>query len=1019
MNKIIEFSLKNRIIILLFYVLIILYGLSAIKKMSVDVFPDLNRPQVSLIVEAGGLAPEELESQVIIPIENAINGASKISRIFSSANIGYGIIKAEFDWDTDVYQARQIITEKLSQLDNFNNQVKISMAPISSIMGEILIVGISSPSGELDSMALRDLAQWHLKKRLQSISGVSQVSIIGGDEKQYQVLIDPNQLRLNNITLDTVRTALQSSGQNTNGGLLIENYTEKLVRNFGLVKNEEDIKNSVLPIKMNGMSPALSIENVAEVVVAPAINKRGDASINGVSAVLLSIAKQPNADTLSLTNKIEAELEIIEKTLPQGVELHNALFKQANFINKAVDNIRSSIEVGSLLVALVLFAFLLNFRTTAIVLVVIPVSFIMTAIVFKFFNMSINTMTLGGLAMAIGSLVDDAIVAVANIFKRIKENKDKPIFDVVYKALAEVINSIVYSTVLVFLVFIPLFALGGIEGKIFSPLALAFIISMVASMVVSVTLTPVLSYYMLPSLKILKNPDGMVVRSLKKIHKKSLEFCFVRYRLVFGASIALFAVAVICLFGFGKEFLPPFNEGSFNIGITMPSSTSLEESSRIRNIAQKKLLEIPEVFSASGRSGRTDVDEHALGVNMTELEVELKEDISRSTLDVMEDIRNKLKFPGVFVNVGQPISHRIDFIISGIRSQIAVKVFGQDLQVLQDLSSQITSAMAEVDGVIDINAEQQNFVPQVNIEVDRKMAKQYGVMVGDVSTDIQTSLAGEVVSQLIFGDRFYDLVFRINDGSKVNLEALGNIPVETINDYFVPLKAIANIQEGQTPSQISRENAMRRIVISANFTGSDLVGAVNKIREHIKSDIIFPEGYFYSFDGQFETRAQATKEIASLGVLALVLVFVGLYLNFRSVNLVVQLMAVVSLSLVGAVIGIAFSSQTISIASIIGFIALLGIAIRNGILLLDLYESQDKKLTIDELVFLTSERLTPVLMTSITSILAFLPLIIGGNTAGKEILYPVAIVIAFGLISSTIANLLITPVLYYKNTPKD
>lgn len=1017
-NRIIKFSLKNRIVILIAYLLLIAYGTIAVRSMSVDVFPDLNRPQVALIIEAGGMSPAEIEKQVIIPLENVINGATSVSKIYSNANIGYGIVKVEFEWDVDIYIARQIVTEKITQAAaELPANVKIAMGPISSIMGEILMIGISSPDNTVGPTELRDLADWNLKKRLQAVSGVSQVSVIGGDVKEYQVIVDTGKLRLNNVSLNTVRQALQSSGSNTNGGFIFGGYTEKLVRNIGRPQTVEDIEMSVLPINQGTSAPALTIGNIAKVVTAPMINKRGDAAVNAVDGVILSISKQPNIDTIELTQKLEAEVQDIKKTLPKGVVLTESLFRQANFIENSVNNIKTAMFEGAFLITVILFLFLLNFRTTLITLIVIPMSLIMTAIVFKAFGLSINTMTLGGLAMAMGSLVDDAIVAVANIFKKLKENKQNDLRQknstVVYEAVKEVVNPIFFSTVLLFFVFIPLFALSGIEGKIFTPLALAFILATVASTIIAVTLTPVMGYYLIPTLKVLDKKDSYIVRSLKAVHAKLLSLCFKAQKTTLLTVLGLFGLSIAAMLNFGNEFLPAFNEGSFNVSLTMAPGTTLEESARIRNLAQRKVMEIEEVAVVSGRSGRSDVDEHALGVNTTELEIALKKGISHSTQQVAQDIREKLNFPGVFINVGQPISHRIDFIISGIRSQIAVKIFGYDLDKLQSLATEAQSIMAEIPGITDLSIEQQIKIPEVKVEINREKAKQYGVMVGDISRDIETALAGETVANIIEDDRFYDVVLRIDDRQKASLKDIGNIPVETVNGYVVPLKAIAEIKDTQGPNQISRENGKRRIVVQANIKDRDLKSVVEQIQQQFSKRLTLPEEYFISFDGQFETQAKAARDIAILGFLSMILIFSGLYMNFHSVNLALQLFIIIPLSVMGAVAGVMFTSQVISLATIVGFITLTGIAIRNGILLLELYQAQDRHLSAKDLIYLTGERLTPVMMTTITSILGFVPLIIDGNTAGKEILYPAAVVITTGLISSTILNLLITPIIYY------
>ena len=1022
-NKIVDFSIKNRLVIVLAYLLIFFYGFSTIKEMEVDVFPDLNRPQVSLIVEAEGLAPEEIEKQVTIPIENNLNGATNVTRVFSNSSIGYSIIKAEFEWDTNIYTARQIINERMGQVTNsLPGNVTVTMGPISSIMGEILTIGLSSPDNSVSAMRLREIADWDIKKRLLAISGVSQVSNVGGDIKEYQVILNANKLRLNNITLDNIRSALSNVGENTNGGFSFGSYTEKLIRNIARPQTIADIENTIIPIPNNIGAPSLTVKKIAKVEIAPQINPRGQASINANNGVILSISKQPNIDSIDLTNRLEKELDAIESSLPKGVVLTKNIFKQASFITKAIDNIEESLSLGSLLIAIVLFMFLLNLRTTAIVLLVIPSSFIMTGIIFNAFDLSINTMTLGGLAMAIGSLVDDAIVAVSNCFKKLKENKNKEKSErednetVVYSAIKEVINSIIFSTVLVFLSLLPLFALKGMEGKIFTPLALAFIISMICSMFVAITLTPVLSFYFIPSIKSLGKSDSIIVKTLKNIHHIALDFCFKYYKSILSVIIGLFVFSIFLTTQMGKEFLPPFNEGSFNISLSTPPTTSITEMTRVSTLAQKKLLEIPEIASIGARTGRAEVDEHALGVNVTEMEVRIKDDSKKSKEELIDIIRAKLNFPGVFINIGQPISHRIDFILSGIRSQIAVKIFGHDLGQIQELAQEAKIIMETIDGVKDLSVEQQVLIPQIHFELNRDKAIQYGINAGDMSQDIQTALSGEKLGTIIEDDRFYDITMRLDDKIK---DDLGNLPIESINGYFVPLKAITKISEKMGHNQISRENGKRRIVVQANVGGRDLVSTANEIKEKLYKELKLPQGYFISFDGQYESQAKASKDITILSILTFILIYAGLYLNTKSLNLATQLMSVIPLSLIGAVIGVWFSSSIISIATIIGFITLIGIAIRNGILLIDLYQSQEKRLSKNELISLTGDRLVPVMMTTLTSILGFIPLILDGSSPGKEILYPTAIVIASGLITSTLLNLLITPVIYDKFYQKD
>lgn len=1027
-DRIIQFSLRYKLIIVCAYLLLFFYGYNKAAYLSVDVFPDLNKPTVSLIIETEGLAVEEIEKQILIPVENAVNGASGITRLTSSANVGYGIVKAEFNWDTDIFKARQIINERLSTLQqSLPDGTRIAMGPVSSIMGEVMIAGLFSSNNAFSSMQLRSIADNLIRKRLLGIPGVSNVSTIGGDIKQYQIMLDPIQMQLMNISLSDVIQSLQNSGLNSTAGFLQEAWTEKQIRILGRPETIADLKKIVLAKEIRKDAPGITLEQIADIREAPEINKRGDAGINANPGVLISIAKQPGIDTLSLTRQLETELSRIQKILPENVILTADIFKQSRFIQRAIDNITEALWSGSILIAVILFLFLVNFRSTAIILTVIPTSFIMTAIVFDVFGLNINTMTLGGLAMAIGSLVDDAIVDVTNIYKRLKENKHsqtpRPVWQVVFEASKEVRNSIIFSTVLVFLVFIPLFALSGIEGKIFTPLAIAFILSMTMSTVVALTLTPALSAYLLPSLKSLGRPhDAWIVRILKKAQDKGLRFCFYHTKGVLIALGIFFVLLVCAALEMGREFLPPFNEGSFNIAVASAPGTNLTESNRIGQLAEKALLSIPDIVSTGRKTGRADLDEHALGVHISEIEVELKPKTQKTKEELMSEIREKLNIPGIFVNIGQPISHRIDFIISGSQSQLAIKLFGSDTEALRKTAEQIEHILKEMPEITDITQDMQILIPEIHIQIDRDKAARHGVQTGTAVNSIETALAGRKIAQIQEDERSYDLVLMFKDALNITPDVLGQLPVETVKGYFVPLSTISEIYLTKSPSEIARENGSRRLVIQANIIGRDLVKTAQNIEKRIENEISFPENTFWKIDGQFESQQTAARHIFILALLSLTIMFGALYINFKSLNLALQLMITLPLSLMGAVIGLFLTSRVISIASIVGLIALVGIAIRNGILLMELYLHKEaekrKRLTIKELINTTKERLEPVMMTTLTSIIGFVPLIVAGNTAGKEILYPAAVVIAFGLLTSTILNLLVTPVIFYRFHPK-
>lgn len=1027
-NWIIGFSLKHRIFILMTTILVTVYGAVVLRDLPVDVFPDLNKPTVTILSEAHGLAPEEVETLVTLPIETAMNGAPGVTRVRSASSIGFSIVWIEFGYNADIYKARQIVSERMQQVTaQMPSDVLSTMGPISSIMGEIMLLGVTTDSDKVSQMELRSIADWDIRQRLLAIEGVSQVTVIGGEQKQYQALIDPARLITHDVSLDEVREAIMNSNVNSTGGFVLEPYQEHLIRNLGRINNIQELENSVIPKKIDHESPALTLKQVAEVQIGGPLAKRGDASVNAQTGVILSVQKQPGADTISLTKTIGEELDIIRRGLPEGVIIHDDLFRQSIFIDNAIENVIEAIRDGSVIVAIVLFLFLLNFRTTFITLTAIPLSFFITAIVFQWMGMSINTMTLGGLAVAIGELVDDAIVGVENVYRRLKENKQKEkpdsVFNVVFKGTGEIRNAIVFATIINVLVFIPLFAMGGIEGKIFLPLAMAYLVAIAASLLVSLTVTPVFSYYMLPSLKRLSSgKDGWLVRNLKAGGGAILQKLIPHTVPVLVVVTIAFGASVYVGSHFGREFLPEFNEGSMTISLVAAPGTSLEESNRIGNIAENMLLDIPEVTKTGRRTGRGELDEHAMGVNSSEIEVEL-EDLGRSREDILHDIRERLNtLPGMVINIGQPISHRIDHMISGVRAQIAIKLFGDDLGVLRSKAEEIRQVMAGVDGIVDLQVEPQVLMSQVHVRLDRDKAVQYGVMVGEVAEYAEMALKGNQVTEVIDGRRIYPVVMRLSDAVRDDHHAIGNIPVNTLRGSTIPLHTVAEIHEAKGPNIVNRENVSRRIVIQANVAQRDLVSTVNEVRDRIAENVELPTGYFITYGGQFESQESASRTIALLSLLSIVAMFIVLYSHFNSVNLALQVMIVIPLAFIGAVVGIALSNPVFSIACMIGFVTLIGTAVRNGIMMishyLNLMKCEGENFDLKMLVRGTQERLVPVLMTAITAVLALTPLVIVADEPGREILHPVAVVIFSGLFTSTLLNLIVTPLLFWRFSEK-
>lgn len=1027
LNIIIRFALQYRLLIVAVAVLLTIYGGMTIAKLPVDVFPDLNRPTVTIFTEAEGLAPEEVETLVTLPIETSVNGATGVERVRSASGIGLSIVWVEFGWDTEIYTARQIITEKLQQIsERLPQGTKPIMGPISSIMGEIMLVGLTSSNPQTTSMDLRSLADWDIRQRLLGIPGISQITVIGGDLKQYQVLVSPQKLQSHNVNLHDVEEAIANSNVNSTGGFLLKDYQEGLIRNLARVTGIEDLGNTVLPQKAKG-APSLTLNQVAEVKLGGPLAKRGDAGINGQPAVILSIQKQPGADTVKLTHAIEEELNKLKPILPEGVTIHSDIFRQSQFIERAIQNVEEALRDGSILVTIVLFLFLLNFRTTFITLTAIPLSFVLTAIIFKWFGLSINTMTLGGLAVAIGELVDDAIVGVENVYRRLRENRQaevpRPAFDVIYEASSEVRNSIVFATIIVVLVFIPLFAMQGIEGRIFAPLGIAYIVSILASLLVSLTLTPALCYFLLPKMKQMSaEHEGWLIRKIKAAETAILNIVFPHARFVFVVIGVLFIGAMATVPYMGREFLPEFNEGSATINIMSAPGTSLQESNRIGTIAENMIRQVPEVSSTGRRTGRAEQDDHAEGVHSSEIEVEFKPS-DRNRKDILADLRTRLdEIPGIVVNIGQPISHRIDHMLSGVRAQIAVKLFGTDLAVLRDKAEEIRQIMSETKGIVDLSVEKQVLIPQLHVRFNRDQAVKYGIMPGEAAEYAELAMNGKTVSQIIDGQKIYDVVMRLEDQARSDPDAIKNIPIDTVSGGVIPLGMLANVEEAKGPNIINRENVQRRIVIQANVAGADLVGTVEQLQKVMKEKVHLPQGYFITYGGQFESQASASKMIVWLSLFSFAGMLLVLFSYFKSINLALQVMASIPLAFIGAVVGLWMTGGVFSIATMVGFVTLTGIAARNGIMMiahyLHLMEHEGEKFDLKMIYRGTQERLIPVLMTASTASLALIPLVIAAGQPGREILHPVAVVIFSGLFSSTLLDLILRPLIFWHFSKK-
>ncbi len=1016
LNKIIIFALKNRLLVVALTALITVLGVKTIMEMPIDVFPDLNRPTVTIMTEAEGFAPEEVETLVSRPVEMSMTGLAGVSRVRSVSGIGLSIVYIEFDWNTSLLTDRQMVAEKLSSLkETLPPNITPSMGPITSIMGEIMLVGLTSDTQA--PMDLRTLADWTVRPRLQSIPGVAQVISIGGGVKQFQIEVDPIKLKEFGLSFADVKEAASQIGKNTTGGYAEDAHQEYLIRNIGKITKIDDIARAPVTVKNNVPVPFSEIANVKEGIQ----NKRGDASINGVPGVILSIQKQPGANTVTLTRQIETALKELGVALPKDVKIYE-LFKQANFIEAAVKNVEEALRDGAILVLIVLFLFLLNFRTTMITLTAIPLSFVITALIFHAFGLSINTMTLGGLAVAIGELVDDAIVDVENVFRRLNENrlKEKPEspLKVIFQASSEVRNSIVIATIIVILVFIPLFSMGGIEGKLFVPLGIAYVVSILASLVVSLTVTPVLCSYLLANQKNMhEHHDGKFVQWLKKHDLRLLEFSLSRPQSVIRTSVALVFIAGISIFFMGREFLPPFNEGTVTISLLTLPGTSLTESNRLGTIAEKQLLKVPEVISVGRRTGRAEQDELAEGVHSSEVDVDLKQS-KRSRDEILADLRKKLsEIPGVFFNIGQPISHRLDHLLSGVRAQIALKIFGPDLGTLRSLAGEVNDALKPIPGLVDLQVEKIVLIPQIQVNPYPIKTFQYGLRTGSLTEWLESAFLGHNVAQAFQDDRTINVLMRMKESYRSEPKVMEQILVDTPIGIKVPLGELAEVQVSKGPNQISRENGQRRIVVAANTEGRDLGSVVGDVKQTLASKVKLPEGYFFELGGQFESQVSATKTIGLLSIISLVGVLLVLYAHFGSWMIAFQIMLNVPLALIGSVVAVYLSGGTFSIATLVGFVTLCGIASRNGIMMISHYlhlmAYEGEGFTKEMIIRGSLERLVPVLMTALTAALALIPIVMASGEPGKEILHPVAVVILGGLISSTVLDMAVTPAVFY------
>ena len=1023
LNGIIRFSLNNRMVILVIAALCLVAGIYSTMHTEVDVFPDLNAPTVVVMTEAEGMAPEEVERLVTFPIETAVNGATNVRRVRSSSATGFSIVNIEFDWGTDIYKARQIVSEKIAMVgaDLPENVGNPTLGPQASILGELMIIGLTADTTSMQD--LRTIADWTIRPRLLSTGGVAQVAVMGGDIKEYQILMDPGRMRRHGVSMDEVIYAVKGMNQNASGGTLYEYGNEYIVRGLLSTNDIDELKKAVVKTSENGLP--ITLDAVADVRIGPKTPVLGVASNDGKPAVLLTVTKQPNTNTLALTGRLDNALDELKANLPADVKVNSRIFRQSRFIESSLDNVKQSLIEGAIFVIIVLFIFLMNWRTTVISLVSIPLSIVASLLAIRWMGLTINTMSLGGIAIAIGSLVDDSIVDVENVFKRLRQNREKPegeresIVKVVYEASKEVRMPMLNSTLIIIASFLPLFFLSGMEGRMLKPLGITFIISLMASTLVALTVTPVLSSFMLGSQNSDKTGrEPALVRWLKKYYGKALNWSLGHKKTILCGVGALLVAAVVMFFTLGGSFLPAFNEGSFTISVSTVPGISLEESDRMGRTAEELLLSIPEIKTVGRKTGRAELDEHAFGVNSSEFECPFE--LGKKTRkQLTEEVRQKLAvLPGVNIEIGGPISHRIDAMLSGTKANIAIKLFGSDLNKMYEIGQKIKTSISGVEGIADINVEQQVERPELNITPKREMLARYGISLPEFAEVVRVMMEGEVVSTVYEGNRSFDLTLKVNDDARSSIERISDLTIDTGDGKKVPLSYVADIKSSAGPNTINRENVSRKLVVSCNATGGELAKAVGAIREKIAENIELPEGYHIEYGGQFESEERASKTIALVSIFSIFIIFMLLYGEFKNVSQSLVVLLNLPLALIGGVFAIFFTDGILSIPAIIGFISLFGIATRNGMLLIDRYNvlaseghSREEAVMIGSL-----DRLNPILMTAITSALALLPLALGGDLPGNEIQSPMAKVILGGLFSSTLLNGFVVPVIYLINT---
>lgn len=1021
LNKIIRFSLQNRLLVLVAAILLLIGGTYTAFHTEVDVFPDLNAPTVVVMTEANGMAAEEVEQLVTFPIETAVNGATNVRRVRSSSTTGFSVVWVEFEWDTDIYLARQIVSEKLAAVGESlpDNVGKPTLGPQSSILGELLIVGLTADSTSMQD--LRTLADWTIRPRLLSTGGVAQVAVLGGDIKEYQILIHPDRMRHYGVTLGEVMAVSRNMNQNTNGGVIYEYGNEYIVR--GVLSTDDVHKLGRAVIKTTADGAPITLEDVADVRIGSQQPKLGVASEKGKPAVLLTVTKQPNTGTIALTEQLEKALADLQKNLPKDVKISTDIFRQSRFIESSISNVQESLYEGAIFVVIVLFLFLANTRTTIISLITLPLSLVVAILVLHYMGLSINTMSLGGMAIAIGSLVDDAIVDVENVWKHLRENKmlppeeRKPVREVVFNASREVRMPILNSTLIIIVSFIPLFFLTGMEGRMLVPLGIAFIVSLFASTVVALTLTPVLCSYLLGGKT---KGDGLPKEAflavwLKKYYERALLWSLEHKKTVLGGTVAVFVVALGIFFTLGHSFLPSFNEGSFTINVSSLPGISLEESDKIGRQAEEILLSIPEIQTVARKTGRAELDEHALGVNVSEIEApfELKD---RSHAELLADVRQKLSvITGANIEIGQPISHRIDAMLSGTQASIAIKLFGDDLNRMFALGNQIKAAISDVEGVADLNVEQQIERPELKIVPKREMLAKYGISLPQFSEFVQVNMAGEVVSQVYEKGKTFNLVVRADEADRGEMDRVKDLMIDDAQGRKIPLSYVADVVSSMGPNTINRENVKRKIVISANTSGRDLRSVVNDIQRRVDEKITLPEGYHIEYGGQFESEQAASRTLLLTSLMSIVVIFLLLYMQFHDAAESGVILLNLPLALIGGVFALWLTTGEVSIPAIIGFISLFGIATRNGMLLVTHYNllRDEQHLDVREsIVHGSLDRLNPILMTALSSALALIPLALRGDLPGNEIQSPMAKVILGGLLTSTFLNAFVIPIVY-------